>query len=295
MFYTYNYFRKHNENREITDYKTFYKKFSNEREFGGSHTSMDKLIANRFLDTTGHLINIFLRKMPEKVLDVGCGAGLYLPLSNYFPNIQYTGVDYAEKALESAKKDYKRVVFEVADAFSLRCKEKYDIIILSSLLILYEEKNDRQSILKSAHSCLAENGLMIVIVWNDSFLLRWSIKLSRIIAAIKGVDLPKDFMGIHFSENEIKKEIFDVGLSLIDCTHTSSRYGALESVRYLNMKKYNRDYSSEKELSVKKRRQNELDDFIDEAGTPFLSKIFFNLSKIIPSSLSMYSIYVIEN
>ena len=35
MFIEYNYFRQHNNGEEINDHKEFYKKFSNEREFGG--------------------------------------------------------------------------------------------------------------------------------------------------------------------------------------------------------------------------------------------------------------------
>ena len=56
MFFTYNYFKQHNNNVPITDYKSFYKEFSNKREFGGEFTNFDHLIKNRFMDIFGHVL-----------------------------------------------------------------------------------------------------------------------------------------------------------------------------------------------------------------------------------------------
>lgn len=76
MFYSYNYFRQYNNNEEIKDHKTFYKKFSNEREFGGEFTHLDHLVKTRFANMINPMFNIVLRNHPEKVLDIGCGDGV---------------------------------------------------------------------------------------------------------------------------------------------------------------------------------------------------------------------------
>lgn len=97
MFISYNFFCQHNEEKEIQNYKEFYKKFSNTREFGGNFTNFDHLKKNRFMNNIGHMSNIVLRQEPREILDIGCGDGINLPISRLFPNIRYEGIDYAEK------------------------------------------------------------------------------------------------------------------------------------------------------------------------------------------------------
>ena len=75
MFFENNYFRQYNDEKEITDYKSFYKKFSNEREFGGDYSHWDHIVLNRFLHTFGYMFDAVLRKMPKNILDIGCGNG----------------------------------------------------------------------------------------------------------------------------------------------------------------------------------------------------------------------------
>lgn len=294
MFYTYNYFRQHNNGEEIKNHKEFYKKFSNEREFGGDFSHYDHLIKNRFMDIYGHMINIFLRKMPKNVLDIGCGAGINLPLSKWFDFINYTGIDYAEKTLEHSKSVYSSVHFEVQDAFNLDLNEKFDLAIISSVLILYKEEIDRLKLLENARNSLKDDGLLVAIVWKDSWLLKYSIKLSRVIAMMNKVKLPKDFMGIHFTEKEATNMFNKANFKIEERIHTSQFYGALESVRYLNMKKYKRNFGvAEKELGSEKN-QNILQDLKTESNSNFLMSFFYFMAKFFPSSLSMFSIYVLS-
>ncbi|MGG7073559.1 class I SAM-dependent methyltransferase [Campylobacter sp. 9BO] len=294
MFYTYNYFRQHNEGKEIDDYKDFYRNFSNTREFGGGYNHYDHLIKNRFMDVYGHMINILLRKMPQKVLDIGCGAGVNLPLSKWFDFVQYTGIDYAQKTLEHSKKMYPNVHFEVKDAFNLDLSSKFDLAIISSVLILYKEENDRLKILEQARNVLIDNGLLVAIVWKDSWLLNFSIKLSKIIAKFKNVKLPEDFMGVHFTEQEAVGMFEKANFKVVEKIHTASVWGALESVRYLNMKKYKRQFgNAEKEVGHEKS-QSILQDLKNESGSNLLMSIYYTLAKYCPSSLCMFSIYVLE-
>lgn len=295
MFYTYNYFRQHNDNEEIKDYKEFYKKFSNEREFGGGNFQhYDHLIKNRFMDMYGHMINIFLRKMPKKVLDIGCGAGVNLPLSKWFDFVEYSGIDYAEKTLEHSRTVYPNVNFNVKDAFNLDFKEEFDLAIISSVLILYKKEEDRITLLKNAKRALKKDGNLIAIVWNDSWLLNLSVKLSKIIAKRKKIPLPEDFMGIHFTEKESNQMFENAGFKVSEKIHTAHYYGALEAVRYINMKKYTRSFGkAEKELGEGKPF-NILKDLQKESGSNYLMKFYYFMAKYFPSSLSMFSIYILE-
>jgi len=293
MFYTNNYFRQHNDNHEIDDYKEFYKKFSNTREFGGKFTHHDHLVKNRFLNVYGHMINIFLRKKPSNVIDIGCGSGINLPLSRFFPQTNFVGIDYAEKALEHSREVYPHVDFHIKDAFNLDYDRKFDVAIISGVLILYKEELDRVKLLENAKESIKDDGVVVAIVWKDSWLLKYSIYLSRLIAKIRRIELPNDFMGVHFTEQDASRMVKKAGMVVDETIHLSAEYGALEAVRYLNMKKYNRDFASgERQLSEKPL--NILQDLQGESGSRYLMRLFYWVSTIVPSSLNMYSIYLLK-
>jgi len=296
MFKTYNYFRQYNDNLEIKDYKSFYKKFSNEREFGGDFTHYDHLVKGRFFNILGHIYNIILRKQPANILDIGCGNGINLPLANIFPSIDYNGLDYAEKTIEKASANYPNVKFHVGDAFNMAFADKsFDMTILSSVLILYEDKGTRKALLKEVSRVLKDDGVFVLIVWNQSPLLCFSIWLSRIIGRLTGQKLPEDFMGIHFKYNEIKNLTEESGLKIEECINTSSLYGVLESVRYLNLSKYNRKFGKQESEASQIKPQNILKDLQKQAGgTKWLTSFFYMLSKINPDFFNMFSVYVLS-
>ena len=246
------------------------------------------------MDMYGHMINIFLKKMPNKVLDIGCGAGVNLPLSKYFDTIDYTGIDYAERTLEHSRSVYPESTFIVKDAFNLGFDKEFDLAIISSVLILYKEEKDRLILLENAKNAIKDDGVLVAIVWKDSWLLNFSVFLSKIIAKIKNIKLPEDFMGIHFTENEAVSMFQKAGFEVKEKLHTASMYGALESVRYLNMKKYKRNFgSAEKEIG-KEKPQNILEDLKNESGSKLKMSLFYFMAKYFPSSLEMFSIYVLE-
>lgn len=246
MFLSYNYFRQWNEQKEITDHKEFYKKFSNTREFGGNFTYMDHLVKNRFTDTLGHMNNIVLRKHPESIIDIGCGDGANLPLSRLFPNVKYTGVDYAEKTIEAAERDYPNVAFKVGDAFQLPYEdESFDMAILSSVLILYKNEIDRVKLIEEAYRVLKKDGILVLNVWNDTFAIRTAIRLSRIIGKIMGDDLPKDFMGCHFLLRDVKSMVKKTSFRIEERIQTAQLFGLLECLQYLSRNKYHRNFGKE--------------------------------------------------
>lgn len=246
MFYSYNYFRQYNNNEVIKNHKEFYRKFSNSREFGGNFTNLDHLVKNRFHNTLNHMYNVILRKNPKSILDIGCGDGVNLPLANLFPQIQYCGIDYAEKSIEAAKKNYPNIDFKVGDAFALPYENSsFDIAILSSVLILYKKEEDRIKLLEEAFRILKRDGILVINVWNDTWMIRNSIKLSRVIGKIKGDKLPEDFMGCHFNLRDVRNMVNKAGFTITERIKTAQLFGILECAQYINRKKYHRIFEKE--------------------------------------------------
>lgn len=294
MFETFNYFRQYNENQEIQDFKSFYRDFSNSREFGGNFTNYDHLVKNRFCDNFQVVYNAVLRKMPEKILDVGCGNGVNLPISKMLP-VEYHGLDYAEKTIETARKNYPGVHFHVGDAFNMQFENaSFDMVILSSVLILYKDKKDQLKLIRECLRVLKPNGVLVLVVWNAAPLLYVSIKLSRLFGRLYKEKLPMDFNGVHFSRAEIARLISEADCKVSESVLTSSGYGVLESVRYLNFAKYRRKFgTAESEAFVHPQSIGE--DLAKQAGRfrP-LTCLFYKISKVMPSAFAFFSVNLIE-
>ncbi len=292
MFETYNYYRQHNDNLEIANYKEFYRKFSNKREFGGEFSHLDHLVKNRFMDIWGHVFNIVLRRQPRSILDIGCGVGINLPLAKIFDRVDFHGLDYAENALKKARELYPDVTFHVGDAFNMEFEDSsFEMCILSGVLILYKDASDREDLLNEIRRVMTDDGVLILIVWNDSLLLRLSILLSRILGKIRGESLPTDFMGVHFRNSEIKHILKRSGFNADEIYNTAHFYGALESVRYLNMSKYNRTFGAAECESTTVKHQSVLEDLIRQSGGPrYLATIFYHMAKYSPSLFSMFTV-----
>lgn len=295
MFYSYNYFRQHNNNEEITNHKEFYREFSNKREFGGDFTNYDHLMQNRFHNTINHVYNAIIRKTPKNLLDIGCGNGVNLPLSRIFPFINYCAIDYAESAIASAKKDYPNVDFKVGDAFNLPYEQStFDMAILSSVLIIYKNEDDRIALLQEVRRVLSDDGVLVLIVWNDTFMIRNCIKLATCIGKIKKENLPQDFMGCHFNRTDIYKMAKKSGFIITEQIKTSELFGILECVRYLNMSKFRRKFGKAESQCSVKHSQNIKADLIDQAGSmKWLTRLFLFISKLFPKAFSWMSIYLL--
>ena len=292
MYITYNYFKQWNDNSEITDFKEFYKKFSNTREFGGdNYSNLDHLRKSRFINTLGHVYNIVLRKKPDSIVDIGCGDGINLPIANIFPDVKYYGVDYAEKTIEKATKDYPNIEFTVGDAFELPYEDNsFDIAILSSVLILYENEEDRIKLLSEAKRVLKSDGILVLNVWNDTFLLRNIHAYSRWKAKIKGEKIPEDFNGCHFNRSEILGMVKKAGMSVEERINTAELMGMMESIQYLNKNKFHRNFGKE-QVNEKNLSQNIKEDLMNNSGIGYFN-IVWTLGRIFPKQFSWMNIYV---
>lgn len=294
MFYSYNFFKETCEKyNEFSSFKEFYKSFSNEKEFGGDLSAHDHLVKRRFINNFNVVLNSFLRHSPSSVLDVGCGSGDNLMLSNMF-SVEYHGLDYAEKTVEAARKSYPNVIFHVGDAFEMDFSDgQFDMVILSSVLILYSSKKDQIALLRECLRVLNSNGILILINWHDAFFVKYSIFFSRVLGKILGESIPMDFNGVHFSKKDIKNLASELNLSINEFVLTSSIQGVLESAKYLNFSKYRRSYSGgNKKIEYP---QSILEDLVSEVGRfKFLTKFLYRIQQIFPSLFSFYSVAIIK-
>jgi 2-polyprenyl-3-methyl-5-hydroxy-6-metoxy-1,4-benzoquinol methylase len=74
-----------------------------------------------------------------KLLDIGCGCGFLHKINlNYFPGLQYYGVDYSPYAISLAKEHWQSNNFECIDIFDLDKEyiQNYDIIFSSGLTVV---------------------------------------------------------------------------------------------------------------------------------------------------------------
>ncbi|ACH40723.1 SAM-dependent methyltransferase, type 11 [Citrifermentans bemidjiense Bem] len=296
MYVAYNDFKRLSEGDEIKDYKKFYRKLSNTIEFGGAFTNYDFLVKYRFMNIFQNVYNVVLRRHPSNILDIGCGNGVNLPLSNVFKFVDYHGLDYADKAIENAQKEYPNVTFHVQDAFNTDFEDKsFDMIILASVLILYREEKDRVNLLTEIKRILADDGVFVLVVWKESLFLKASMQFSRALGKLLGQNVPNDFMAVYFSTRDIAKLAKKVDLKISETIHTAPLYGVLESVRHLNMSKFNRKYGKSESESAKIHSQTILKDLQDQAGSmKSLTSLFYYLAKLFPNMFSHYSVYVME-
>ena len=80
-----------------------------------------------------------------KLLDVGCGAGVYYKLcSDNFPLLKYKGIDFSQDAISMAKAQWDSDVFEVKNYKDLKPEDgkEYDILLISALLDNLEDADE---------------------------------------------------------------------------------------------------------------------------------------------------------
>lgn len=301
MLSLYNYFRQYpSEGRlagePIKDYKGFYRSFSNSREFGGDgYGHLDHLRKARFFEYYGELIDVLLSHLPSSLLDIGCGAGVNIPVGMFVSSFcEYTGLDYAENSLSHAKSVYPGLSFICSDAFDLEpLGQKYDCALLSSLLILYEKYEDRVRLLNQAKRTLSENGFIVAIIWHDSPIFTLSVRLSRFVGKALGVALPADFMGICMTRPEALRMFYGSGLVPFRSKIVGRRFGVLQSASYLCLRKYRRIFGAAERERKPNYYLSKIEDLIavDRSIPPLLVRIL----NCLPSALiGHFSIYCLK-
>lgn len=107
----------------------------------------------------------FLALLPKDahILDISCAGG---PKTNYMKKkgFQVEGIDFSESMIESAKKRFPDINFNVLDVYDLEKLNKTYDGIFSQAVILHIPKKRVMKVLEKMKSKLNKNGLLYIAV-----------------------------------------------------------------------------------------------------------------------------------
>lgn len=159
----------------------------------------------------------------DKILDVGCGDGYYLHLISSLgvENLNLTGVDYDERALESAKKNLKNknIDFHTVDLMkkSKLKSNTYNKVIMSEVA---EHLPDDVRGLKEIHRVMKKGGTLALTVPNANYPFLWD-PINRALEFFSGYHIKSGFFaGIWnqharlYTPNHIEKVLKEAGFKI---------------------------------------------------------------------------------
>ncbi|MEK6940752.1 MAG: class I SAM-dependent methyltransferase [Nanoarchaeota archaeon] len=154
-----------------------------------------------------------LNEKKGKLLDYGCGDGLFLELAKE-KGWEVTGV---EQSMEGAKRTSKRLGINVLneEEFS-KSEEQYDLITLWHVL---EHVHEIDALLSKLKSLLKQDGKLFIAIPNIKCLQFKYFKKKTF-----HLDIPRHIW--HFSPNTIKQLLQKHGYKATSINHYSFEYGA---------------------------------------------------------------------
>jgi len=149
----------------------------------------------------------------EKILDVGCGSGRLYKLFRG-KEIEYFGVDFAEKLIEIAKRKYSSSleskeggispVFLIVNALRLPFEDNFFDKVFSVAAFHHIPSDEkRTSFLKEMRRVLKPKGELFLTVWNlwqmkyMSLILRWTVLKTFGLTKVDFFDIFVPFQGIN--------------------------------------------------------------------------------------------------
>jgi SAM-dependent methyltransferase len=135
------------------------------------HLSQQHGLASRRLDTIDRQVSWIddeiLSHRPSRVLDLGCGPGLYAERLSRLGH-QCVGIDYSpasiEYARERARRDQLRCSYLEQDIRTAPYGEGFDLVLLIFGEFNVFSPSDGRSILERAHAALSDRGVLLLEV-----------------------------------------------------------------------------------------------------------------------------------
>jgi len=101
----------------------------------------------------------------ERILDLGCGSGRLLEILED-KDIDYFGIDFSEKLIEIAKRNYPSFKFQAANVLNLPFpNNSFDKVFSIRVLMHIPSKEFQLQFLKEAKRVLKPGGLLILTAW----------------------------------------------------------------------------------------------------------------------------------
>lgn len=131
---------------------------------------------NYYWDSITKHCNYFIQE-DDTVLEIGCGVGNLIATVK---GQEKLGIDFSEKMIEQAKKQFPNQEFLCVDAQNLQLEKKYDVVILSNLVGYLD---DIQNCFLELHKVCHSQTKIIVsyynFVWEPCFKFFEYIKLKK--------------------------------------------------------------------------------------------------------------------
>ncbi len=131
--------------------------------FNNSQSGIWGLVKNKEIKTVIDLLNI---ENGFKVLDLGCGPGIYLKHLKDKYSIEETGIDLSPQMISYAKEKLNLNCI-VSDIGEYESKIKFNIILC---LGVFEFLNNPEIIFKKSNSLSTKDGQLIVLLPKNNFL-----------------------------------------------------------------------------------------------------------------------------
>lgn len=148
-------------------------------------------------------------KKKEKLLDAGCGTAEFTSKLKKFDLLIY-GMDISSKAIESAKKKNKDILFYVGDIENTGFKNSsFDIIVFSGVLHHFP---DFSNVLKEAYRILKPGGRIFAYDPHYYNPIMWLFRYEKSPLSSKRNRTKNEKL---LKKDELKKQLLDAGFSEI--------------------------------------------------------------------------------
>jgi ubiquinone/menaquinone biosynthesis C-methylase UbiE len=169
------------------------------------------------------------REKKAKVLEVGCGTGIFLrSLKSYRPDLELSGCDISKKAISIAKDSaHSGIDFEVANAYALPYSgESFDYVVIMDVL---EHLDYPAGAIKEVQRVLKKNGFFHLLVPCEAnaltlHWLMWKIRL--------GHNLKRKYAGHiqRLTGGETHRLLKDCGFTVIKETYSFHFLGQIYDI-----------------------------------------------------------------
>lgn len=101
----------------------------------------------------------------SKILEIGCGIGLFTKVMEEVGAQKYTGVDIAKNAIKRVKKKFPMFNFAQLDITKTKPTEEFDLILMIDVTQHIVDEHLFEIAMKNITQTLKPNGIFIVTSW----------------------------------------------------------------------------------------------------------------------------------